>query len=153
MWIFTPACNLFINWDGKRRTACFKKRAKLYQLLARHIAVERKRLGGDFIAAISLETKHFRDTMRKVIGPEVVFVILHIEQDLQYQRVLQREKDPKSQRFQHMTKVFPFFDDVSREEENDVKINVTEEKTTEDIVHEILRNLKPKGQTNSDTPN
>ena len=82
--------------------------------------------------------------MKEILGPEVVFVALNIEQDLQYQRVLQREKNPKSHRFQHMVKVFQFFDDVSREEEDDIRINVTEEKTTDDIAREILGLLKNK---------
>ena len=30
-------CDLFKNWDGKRRTECFKKRAKMYQVLARAV--------------------------------------------------------------------------------------------------------------------
>ena len=110
----------------------------------RHIAQERARLGGDFIASICIETKYFRDIMKEILGPKVVFVALNIEQDLQYQRVLQREKNPKSHRFQHMVKVFQFFDDVSREEEDDIRINVTEEKTTDDIAREILGLLKNK---------
>ena len=43
-----------------------------------------------------------------------------------------------------MVKVFQFFDDVSREEEDDIRINVTEEKATDDITQEILGLLTEK---------
>ena len=43
-----------------------------------------------------------------------------------------------------MVKVFQFFDDVSREEEDDIRINATEEKATDDITQEILGLLTEK---------
>ena len=136
-----PSCDLFKNWDGKKITECVERKAKRYQVLAKHILQERQRLGGNFVVAMGLETRYFRDVIRQIVGPEMVYVILNISKDLQYKRVIKREKNPKSPRFKALVRVYSFFEGVQEGENRVIGINVDENKTIEMVVKEILSEI------------
>ena len=136
-----PSCDLFKNWDGKKITECVERKAKKYQVLAKHILQERQRLGGNFVVAMGIETRYFRDIIRQIIGPEMVYVILNISKELQYKRVIEREKNPKSSRFKGLVRVYSFFEGVQEGENRVIGINVDENKTIEMVVKEILSEI------------
>ena len=47
------------------------------RVLARHILQERHRHGGDFVVAwTNADNKEGRDAIRKIVGPELIFVVL-----------------------------------------------------------------------------
>ena len=134
-------CDLFKNWDGHMITKCVERRGKSYQVLAKHILQERQRLGGNFVVAMGIETRYFRDIIRKIVGPKMVYVMLNISKELQYKRVFKRERNPKLPRFKHMVRVLRFFEGVQEAEYRSISINVDENKTIEIIVEEILSEI------------
>ena len=62
------------------------------RVLARHILQERHRHGGDFVVAWSqADNKEKRDAIRKIVGPELIFVVLTtVDQSLRLKRCLER---------------------------------------------------------------
>ena len=63
-------------------------------MLARHILQERHRHGGDFVVAWSqADNKEKRDAIRKIVGPELIFVVLTtVDQSLLQKRRQQRRQ-------------------------------------------------------------
>ena len=63
-------------------------------MLARHILQERHRHGGDFVVAWALaDDKERRDVIRKIVGPELIFVVLTtLDQSLLEKRRKDRER-------------------------------------------------------------
>merc|ERR1712113_980905 len=53
----------------------------MYSIMAKDIAKERKRLGGDWAVAQALPTRELRDHMRKELGPDLIFVVLHMSKE------------------------------------------------------------------------
>ena len=64
------------------------------RVLARHILQERHRHGGDFVVAWSqAHNKEKRDAIRKIVGPELIFVVLTtVDQSLLENRLKERGK-------------------------------------------------------------
>ena len=64
------------------------------RVLARHILQERHRHGGDFVVAwANADTKEGRDAIRKIVGPELIFVVLTtVDQSLLENRLKERGK-------------------------------------------------------------
>ena len=71
----------------------------------------------------------------------MVYVILNISKELQYKRVIEREKNPKSSRFKGLVRVYSFFEGVQEGENRVIGINVDENKTIEMVVKEILSEI------------
>ena len=91
------------------------------------------------MVAMGLETRYFRDVIRQIVGPEMVYVILNISKDLQYKRVIEQEKNPKSTRFKAMVRVFSFFEEAQEGENRVISINVNENKILDDFQTMRLR--------------
>jgi len=58
-----------------------------YTLMAENIKSERKRVGGDWIISFAIEKRMDRDIFRKVIGDDLIFVVLDISKELQIERL------------------------------------------------------------------
>ena len=93
------------------------------------------------MVSMGIETRYFRDIIRKIVGPEMVYVMLNISKELQYKRVFKRERNPKLPRFKHMVRVLRFFEGIQEGEYRSISINVDENKTIEIIVEEILSEI------------
>ena len=65
------------------------------RVLARHILQERHRHGGDFVVAWSqAHNKEKRDAIRKIVGPELIFVVLTtVDQSLLLKRCQERSEN------------------------------------------------------------
>ena len=76
------------NWDEDEYGIAFNR------VLARHILQERHRHGGDFVVAWALaDDKERRDVIRKIVGPELIFVVLTtLDQSLLEKRRKDRER-------------------------------------------------------------
>merc|ERR1739848_437453 len=62
--------------------------------LANHIASQRERLGGDWAVSWVCNTKEERDVIRKLLGPDLHFIVLSVSRECQAQRLhLRHEGD------------------------------------------------------------
>jgi len=65
---------------------------RFLQLMAEDIARERMRVGGDWVVAFAVYDREDRDIFRKVLGNEVIFVLLDLDKDLMKKRLSRRKK-------------------------------------------------------------
>jgi len=64
---------------------------RFLQLMAEDIARERMRVGGDWVVAFAVYDREDRDIFRKVLGNEVIFVLLDLDKDLMKKRLSRRK--------------------------------------------------------------
>ena len=65
---------------------------KYYEAMATDIRNEKKRIGGNFSIAHVLLTREMRDNVRRILGPDVIFILLRMSAEDRRKRVLMRHK-------------------------------------------------------------
>merc|ERR1712112_151390 len=65
---------------------------RFLKLMAEDIAKERMRVGGDWVVAFAVYDRKDRDIFRKILGSEVIFVLLDLDKDLLKERLSRRRK-------------------------------------------------------------
>ena len=63
---------------------------EFYEHLAQDIRREKERIGGDFAIANCIPNKEARDHIRKILGPDLIIVIVSMSQEERRERVLIR---------------------------------------------------------------
>ena len=88
------ACNRMLNEGymnlmfGRKTDPSVWERG--YDMMCDDIIGERKRLGGDWVVNQAVYTRDARDIVRKKLGPNLKFVILEMDQELQIKRLAKR---------------------------------------------------------------
>ena len=102
---------------------------------------ERDRLGGDFVVVWAFaDTEKERNEIRKILGPEMIFVILSIDARLAHQRKYKRDQDVSEDEKVSADEYWEC--ELANESElNAVNIEVTEEMKPEDVVKRILESI------------
>jgi len=108
-----------------------------YGLMCEDIENERKRIGGDWaIAAVTLK-RATRDFIRSRLGPDLVFVVLNMDDEEIKKRVLARHKGDETA-LKMMMAVNKLCDPAGEDEENALSVKVTNDMSREDVVNKIL---------------
>lgn len=108
-----------------------------YGLMCEDIKKERKRIGGDWAIAAVTFKRETRDFIRSRLGPDLVFVVLNMEEKEAKKRVLARHSGDE-RALKMMMEVNKICDPVAEDEENAVSVAVTDDMTREDVVNKIL---------------
>ena len=66
---------------------------KVYSAMAEDIKRERQRIGGDWAVATVVMTREARDNLRKILGPQLVFILLTMPSEDRRMRILSRHKN------------------------------------------------------------
>ena len=66
---------------------------KIYSAMAEDIKREKERIGGDWAVAHVVMTREGRDNLRKILGPQLVFILLTMPSEDRRKRILSRHKD------------------------------------------------------------
>ena len=110
---------------------------------AEEIKKQKERIGGDWAIAFALFNRKQRDAVRKVFGPNLIFVVLSISKECNLQRLAKRHGEEHAE---SMNKVFDSFVAQYQKAENDeegaINVNVTGDMSEEDVVQEVLEAIK-----------
>ena len=113
-----------------------------FELMCQDIKKERKRIGGDWvIAGLTGMLREERDFMRSCLGPELIFVVLIMEEEELRKRILNRHRgDPKldEELLERIVAVNEMVDPAGDDEENALQVKVTHHMTREDLAKKIL---------------
>ena len=123
-----------------------EKICRCYSAMAKDILSERKRLGGDWAIAQAVPSRVLRDHLRNELGPDLVFVVLHMTKEDQEARVKRRHGDNEEGKGLNdmLTKAFEFYEPATDDEPNALDVRVTPDMTADDVVDKILYMLKSK---------
>ena len=65
----------------------------MYEQMSKHIVLQRKRLGGNMAIAQAVFSRGQRERIRKMIGPDLVFIVMNLTKECQLKRVESRHGD------------------------------------------------------------
>lgn len=117
--------------------------ADFYKELCADVLRERERLGPgwNFVIANAVYTVQTRDLVRQILGPELKFVVLDIDVELQSERIASRFGMPLTAA-PGMKKCCKGFEIGREDEVNTCSVKVEREKTLEHITEEVLAVLE-----------
>ena len=118
-----------------------KSLCKFYSLMSEDIANEQRRMGGDFAVAHAVPARKFRDHIRKQLGSNLIFVVLHMSKEDQIERIKGRHGNEEM--FVNMlTKCYDFFEPAEEDEPNTIPLLITKDMTRDDVVDKIIQLVK-----------
>ena len=119
----------------------FDQLGKFYSLMANDIAREQKRIGGDFAVAHAVPTRKVRDHIRKELGSNLIFVVLHMSKEDQLARIKNRHGD--EQMFIDMlSNSYKVFEPATEDEPNAIAVDITKDMSRDDVVNKIIQSVK-----------
>ena len=111
----------------------------MYDNMAKDISKQSKRLGGKMVVAQAIYSRKQRDSMRKILGPECVFIVLNMSSDCQKKRVMERHGDGMNGDFLDLIlKLASRYEPAGADEENAYNIDITEDMSRDDVIQKIL---------------
>merc|ERR1712080_145257 len=112
-----------------------RKIEEFYKEMCEDLVRERMRMGGDWVVAQAVPTRRIRDMMKKLLGPDVIFVVLRMSSEDQKERVKQRHGDGEEAQgaLEMLTKANKLFEPATEDEENAVDVLITTEMTRDDV--------------------
>ena len=115
-----------------------------WTVMAKDIIRERKRMGGDWAIVHAVPTRALRDHLKKVLGPDLIFVVLHMTKENQDKRLKGRHGDNEDNESlnDYLTNLHKIYEPATEDEPNSLDIQVTPEMTPEDVIAKILDSLK-----------
>ena len=112
-----------------------------YTEMCKDIAFERKRIGGDWVVAQAVPTRAYRDHIRKQLGPDLIFVVLHMTKEDQKKRIIARHGKEGGKRIEWLSKLYDLYEPASDDEENAINLVVTNDMSREDVAQKILKKI------------
>ena len=111
-----------------------------YNHMAEDISKQNKRLGGKMAVAQAIYSRKQRDAMRKILGPECVFVVLNMSRECQKKRIIARHGESFNENaLNFMIKMAELYEPAGEDEENAYNVEITEDMNREDVIQKILK--------------
>ena len=111
----------------------------MYENMAKDISKQSKRLGGKMVVAQAIYSRKQRDSMRKILGPECVFIVLNMNRDCQKKRIMERHGDDMNGDFLDlMLKRAEMYEPARADEKNAYNVDITKDMSRDDLVQKIL---------------
>merc|ERR1719422_637730 len=113
---------------------------EFYKHLALDIKREKERIGGDFAVATVLMNRETRDQLRRILGDQLVIVLLTMSMEERRERILVRHSGDKAtaDRMDHFTRLMK---PLEKDEPNCWEVKVTGDMSRAEVVEEILRSI------------
>jgi len=97
-----------------------------YTLMAKDILKERKRVGGDWVVVYAMAKRADRDVIRKVLGDDLIFVVLDISLELVKERLKGRGEGEEKLAEEHYR-----YEPAQEDEPNTIGFEIKKEATRE----------------------
>jgi len=117
-----------------------------YTEMCKDISTQRERIGGDWAIAHVVFSREIRDMMRKIFGPELLFIVLTMSKEDRNKRLMERhDGDLKFvETMETFEKIMDANDNKSVPEPNTISVTVTKDMTRMQVVEEVQRLIKAK---------
>ena len=113
---------------------------EVYRSMAENIKSEKARIGGDWVVAQAVASKVLRDEIKKVLGPDLIFVFLDVSKDALGKRLRQRYGE-NSSLFDTIIKLANMYEVASFNEPNTIIISVDDSVSTKDVMKCIQQKI------------
>ena len=110
-----------------------------YDEMCKDIIRERARIGGDWVIAHSAKTKSLRDYIRTKLGPDLTFVALDMNKELQKRRLEHRHGNRGEITYPDW--VYNLFEPAQPHEKQLIEIVIDSEMSRDDVLQEIFKKI------------
>ena len=110
-------------------------------MMCEDIKKERNRIGGDWVVAQTIMNRELRDFIKSCLGPELVFVVLSMEEEELKKRILSRSPEDSNlneEVFNRMMAVTKLSEPAGDDEENALEVMLTHDMTKEDVTNKTV---------------
>ena len=98
-------------------------------------------MGGDWVVVQAVPTRKLRDMMKKLLGPHVIFIVLRMSKEDQWERV-KMTQGQVSDNHEMLKKASVIHEPATQYEGNAVDVLVTNNMTCQDVVqHNLQKSL------------
>ena len=107
-----------------------------YQIMAESIAQQKARLGGTFAVAHAVASRRSRDYLRRLLGPDLVFLVLNLTEDCVRERLKQRHGAGSSSGV--LERMYKLYQPAGDDEENAFNVTVDSNMTKDEVLQNVL---------------
>ena len=118
-----------------------EKVTEFYSAMCKDIAMQRKKIGGDWVVAHAVPTRKFRDHFRAKLGPDLLFIVLNMTKEDQMGRIKNRHGDEALMN-DMLVKAHDIYEAAAKDEPNTIDVWVTKDMSRDDVVDKILDMVK-----------
>ena len=115
----------------------------MFELLAKDIDIQRKRIGGNFVVAYALNSQELREYIREIL-PDVIFITLSMSRESQKKRILARHGENEENLVKILTGLYDIYELPGENEKNTFNVDITEDMTPNDVVKKVQDILNDK---------
>ena len=109
---------------------------------AQDIMKHYKKLGGNWSIDYIVFSRKQRDTLRKILGCNLTFIVLNMTKEFQKQRLLQRHQPGDEEGLDFLLKLYELFEPAEDGEENVYNVSISEEMSPEDVIEKVIGIVK-----------
>ena len=120
------------NWE-----AAEEKVKPMLHLGAYDILKQRKQIGGNWSVDYAVFSRKQRDGLRKILGSDLVFIVLNMTKECQEKRLISRHGNDKGI-IDFLTMLHTIYEPAGDDEENTYNVTITEDMSPEDVILKIL---------------
>ena len=126
-----------------------EKLKPFFQELAKDVLKYKKRLGGNFVVAQAVPNRVLRDSIKEVLGPDGMFVVLRLSKETNAKRIEARHSEGdnkvKKRMVQMLNSMYEMYEDDQPGEQNCVTVIIESEDSREDVANKILKKIEDFG--------
>ena len=113
------------------------------KIMGKDILRQKIRLGGDFAVAQAVVSRESRELLRKLMGPELVFIVLNLTEECQQARILARHPGKEQEAFQKLLKsLFAAYEPAGEDEPNAYNVSIDQNMTKDDVMNAVIKTIK-----------
>ena len=106
---------------------------RYYNLMSKDILKERERVGGDWIVTYAVAKRADRDVIRKVLGEDLIFVVLDISLELVIERL-----EGRGQGEEEIAQVYKYYEPAQEDEPNTISFEIKRGVTREENAQAVF---------------
>lgn len=113
------------------------------KIMGKDILRQKIRLGGDFAVAQAVVSRESRELLKKLMGPELVFIVLNLTEESQQARILARHPGKEQEAFQKLLKsLFAAYEPAGEDEPNAYNVSIDQNMTKDDVMNAVIKTIK-----------
>ena len=112
--------------------------------IANDILKQRQRIGGDWSIAFAVFSRKQRDIIRKILGPDVIFMVLNLTKDCTKKRLASRHGDGDiADKFTNrLLAIHKLYEKAGEDEENAFNIMIEEDMNVDNVIDKVMEIIK-----------
>ena len=112
--------------------------------MANDILKQRQRIGGDWSIAFAVFSRKQRHIIRKILGPDVIFIVLNLTVDCTKKRLTSRhgDSDIADEFTTRLLEFCKFYEKAGEDEANAFNIIIEENMNTDNVVEKVMDIIK-----------